>query len=195
MQTRAGIQLFICVRCVHKQDSFHRKDPEAQLRLGCTLCPLGSGSVCPCVVLTHGQNQGDGAISGTALRTTQVSATRQRGQRGATGRLEDLQWVKPHSPHPGACHQPQAGIARGVPTVQSGPPEPLEGRQGPILSHEAGETCTRMSGRTETGPCLSQASPAPLHWLPGGRLREGPMHAGPSGWDGGGHASAQGQLP
>ena len=155
VQTRASIQLFICARCVHKQDSFHRKDPEAQLRLGCTLCPLGSGSIL---------NWGDSAISGTALGTTQVSATKEGGGLQG-GRPEDLQWVKPHCPHPGACHPPQAGIASGVPPVQSGPPEPLEGRQGPIWGQEAGETCTGTSGKTErqheAGPCPSWAQPSP----------------------------------
>ena len=158
MQTRASIQLFICARCVHKQDCFHRKDPEAQLRLGCTLCPLGSGSIL---------NWGDGAIWGTALGTTQVSATKEgRGLQG--GRPEDLWWVKPHRPHPGACHLPQAGIARGVPPPRAAPQSLWKGGRGPSgvrrQVRRAPERLGRQNASTRRVPAPAGPSPAQNLW-------------------------------
>lgn len=110
---------------------------------------------------------------------------------GARGRPEDLQWVKPHCPHPGACHLPQAGIAVESHLSTAAPPEPLEGRQGPIWGQEAGKTCSRTSGKIN-----GSARPAPAPAGPsGGWLHERPTHAGPSGWNGGGRVSARGQRP
>lgn len=153
--------LYLCLVCAQTR-LLSQKGPRGPVKTGMHSLPPGLRlRLSLCGPHTWAEPGGRYHLGHSAQNHTgQCNQAKRAGERP-----EDLQWVKPHSPHPGACHLPQAGIACGVPPVQSSPPEPLEGRQGPILSQEAGETCTRTSGRTErqseTGPCPSQAQPSP----------------------------------
>lgn len=112
--------LYLCPVCAQTR-SFSQKGPRGPVKTG--LHPLPSG------LRFHPELGGWCHLGHSAWNHT--GQCNQRGRRGARGRPEDLQWVKPHCPHPGACHLPQAGIAVESHLSRAAPQSLWKGGRGP----------------------------------------------------------------